>query len=497
MALALPRKEDWRDEAIAHVARHHGITDEDAHIVFARRFDKAFPHRSTPVLSPQIPTSWDHDDPPMDAFFTMNQFFCPWRASRRSDLIRYIPAVWVDFDTGDGITPNDVLQTLIADHIHDDIPLPSYTVRSSETGIWAVWLIHHLRAWFEVAEDHRGLLRHLAKRYANLGADAKSTDPARLTRVPGTLHPSGYRVHAHWISDERYDYEDLAAAFGYETMRVRKAREKENPKKKKRNAKPKIQTDPKPKNENKKTNVAKILTPRTLAYRRVQDLYTLHRIRGGIKEGSREQILFLLRNWMQHELGYTEEAAIEAALELNAEFHPPLPEDEVIRRARPGKHYLYKNTTLLEELDLSRDEIRQMSCIIDNNEKWSRQVKRPVPTREEYLAEQKEKTNTTAKRIRDAYHRMPGATQGELAEIVGLSQQTVSRHLRQMGLKTRPVGRPRALKQLEIEDVDNSFVGELDGEKLITHGTSGDVERGSTEGERSDPESRPFLPRKG
>lgn len=273
MALPLPiREEDWRDEAIAHVARHHGITDEDARIVFARRYDKAFPHHSTPVVSPQLPTSWDHDVPPMDAFFALNQFYCPWRASRRSKLIRYIPAVWVDFDTHTaGKTPNDVSERLITDHTDHGIPLPSYMVRSSDTGVWAVWLINHLRAWPEVTRDHGEFLDFLAELYADLGADPRSTDPARLTRVPGSLHPSGYPVRAHWMSDERYDYDDLAAAFGYQTLKVRKALEKGMPKKRRQKAKPRKPANKKAKGENKETNVVNILTPLTMAHRRVQD----------------------------------------------------------------------------------------------------------------------------------------------------------------------------------------------------------------------------------
>lgn len=428
-----------------HIRQHHGMTDDGAYVVLCRGEGKEWLQYSSPVelLQLELPGI----DPPENAFATMNQFYCPRYPARRSDLVRYLPSVWIDFDAYKvGKSVNDVSERLINEHFDHRIPMPSYMLYSSAGGVWAVWLIEPMRAWPEVVADHRLFLQHLARRYSDLGADLKATDPARVARLPGSLHPSGHRVTAHWLSTERYRFEELAEAFAFETADKRKQ------KRKGKKAKGKI-ARPDWKWTSRQYNRW------TLAYRRVSDLAKLNELRGGIKQGHRELAIFLLRNWYEHVLNYSRDAAIEECTAFAATFDPPLSPSEVAKQATPRQYYKYTTAKIIDMLDITEDEMRHLATLISRRERWRRKVGREVMTRKEYLAAMAQQTQDTSRRVADAYGRMPGATQGEIAQAVGLTQQAVSYHLKKLGLQTHKPGRPRRTKQLTLPPMDNTPSG--------------------------------------
>ena len=115
----------------------------------------------------------------------------------------------------------------------------------------------------------------------------------------------------------------------------------------------------------------------SLYYARVMDISKLCELRDYDVEGHREVILFLYRYFSACFIQDTEEA-LSRALELNAKFKKPLPENEVIRdtksatRAYENKLYKYTNTKLITILDITLDEQQHLRTIISGKEKYRR-----------------------------------------------------------------------------------------------------------------------------
>jgi hypothetical protein len=151
---------------------------------------------------------------------------------------------------------------------------------------------------------------------------------------------------------------------------------------------------------------------------------------------------------------------LQQMLEFNSEFKEPLPEHEVIRATRsaekawkaksdakanaeaisrgyPGAGYNLKNTTIIEWLDITPEEQQHLSTIIDGREKRRRKRERDkqrimeirreqgVKPREEYLEEQREKTEDRVWQLKKAVELHPNATNKQLAEMLQLSVRRI------------------------------------------------------------------------
>ena len=105
------------------------------------------------------------------------------------------------------------------------------------------------------------------------------------------------------------------------------------------------------------------------------DIIKLCELREYDLKGHRELILFLYRYYLCY---FTEdvEKALYDTLELNSMFKQPLSEKEVIRVTKSAekvykdqtKDYKYQNETLINLLEISDEEQKEMITIIDNEE---------------------------------------------------------------------------------------------------------------------------------
>ena len=105
------------------------------------------------------------------------------------------------------------------------------------------------------------------------------------------------------------------------------------------------------------------------------DIIKLCELREYDLKGHRELILFLYRYYLCY---FTEdvEKALYDTLELNSMFKQPLAEKEVTRATKSAetvfkkenKDYKYKNETLINLLEISDEEQREMITIIDDEE---------------------------------------------------------------------------------------------------------------------------------
>ena len=114
---------------------------------------------------------------------------------------------------------------------------------------------------------------------------------------------------------------------------------------------------------------------RSLYHARILDIIKLCELREYDLKGHRELILFLYRYYLCY---FTEdiEKALYDTLELNSMFRQPLSEKEVVRATKSAekvykdqnKDYKYKNETLINLLEITEEEQKEMKTIISDEE---------------------------------------------------------------------------------------------------------------------------------
>jgi hypothetical protein len=272
----------------------------------------------------------------------------------------------------------------------------------------------------------------------HLGADTAATDVTRVFRLPYSINSrNGQQVTAEVWRTLEYSLEEL---YSYCTPLERR---RKPPKRRK--------------------GTISILTPK----RGLKTLYSLNTARKNdlellvtLRNGNIEK-----RNVLTYIYAYTvalilknKQATTDFALQLNDRFQEPQKVTEVKRTAgnayddamkffeefqkrefrmwystRDGIKRPMKNETIIEELDITPEEMRQMSTLIDSAEKQSRNTEyqrkkrraQGVIQREEYIKEQHNKTDNKLFKLQELLEQNPKATNKELAVSLGVSIRRV------------------------------------------------------------------------
>jgi len=208
--------------------------------------------------------------------------------------------------------------------------------------------------------------------------------------------------------------------------------------------------------------VVRLFAAQNLHAARLRDLAKLVQLRGGRMTGYREIACFLYRYWSCCFLEDPEEA-LRQTKEFNLEFSEPLSDQEVIRATRsaekawkaksdkeadriarekgyPGAGYNLSNDKLIEWLNITEDEQRELETIISKAEKKRRKAiankkarrAAGAVSREEYIAAQKKTTSARLEQLRAALAAHPGATQRDLADLLGVTQARVNQLLKKL-----------------------------------------------------------------
>ena len=172
------------------------------------------------------------------------------------------------------------------------------------------------------------------------------------------------------------------------------------------------------------------------------DIIKLCELREYDLKGHRELILFLYRYYLCY---FTEdvEKALYDTLELNSMFKQPLAEKEVTRATKSAetvfkkenKDYKYKNETLINLLEISDEEQREMITIISkdeykrrnneyNKEKYKEQLKlKGKLPKKEQLELQRKKIKSLKKQ---------GLKNKEISQELNIALKTLERHITYM-----------------------------------------------------------------
>lgn len=279
-------------------------------------------------------------------YITLNTFYKP---CRRLEYIKELNALFIDLDTyNTKFNKEQILMDLEQNYFNKKVPIPNYVIDSGR-GMYLIWLINSvpskaLPLWKAVQE-------YLYSQLECFGADRKALDATRILRVPGSINSKVKTVVG--ILDE-YDYVYDLREIQHEFL-------------------PELR--PKEKKRGRPRKINFVYRERSLYYARIQDITKLCELREYSLKGKRELILFLYRYYL---CVFTEDVqkALEDVLELNSMFTPPLGDNEVRKATRSAervyidkiKEYKYKNSTLIELLEITEDEERYMTTIISNKE---------------------------------------------------------------------------------------------------------------------------------
>ena len=343
-----------------------------------------------------------------DTYVSMNSF-CYSKESKKPErkvcCLKRLNALYVDIDCYKEGMRNDIVLKDLEDRIFGkELPYPTFVINSGR-GLYLIWK-------FKKSEDRNALPRwertqvYLINALAHYGADAACKDAARVLRVPNTLNSKSntevsimrYYGNEYTLYGMMKELE-LDYSFVKHSKEPKKATDKqiayatvlaskagvELPDFNSRAATYKFidkyqDVAPYVKPNNNISYFDKE-SPKILIKGYLSDLHTLFSMRNKA-DCKREIALFLCRYW-NYELYHDDDLALKETLSLNASFAYPLPEAYVkqntksaVKRIDSGLRYNYKKKTLIEILDITKDEMANLHHLKMHTEEEKREIKK-------------------------------------------------------------------------------------------------------------------------
>lgn len=282
-----------------------------------------------------------------NCYISQNTFY---KTYRRVETLKELKALYIDIDCyNTGLNKESVMYELEKDYFNQSVPAPNLVIDSGR-GLYLVWRIEAvphmaLPLW-------RAVENYLYNKLKSFGADAKAIDPTRILRIASTVNTkSNTAVKVLEKNEYTYTLREIQQSFLPELPEKLK-KTKGRPKK-----------------------IVSLFNEYSLYYARILDITTVCELRQWDISGKREIILFLYRYWNCCYIGDIEDA-LNMALEFNQQFTEPLSDNEVIKATRSAekcylsknKEYKYKNSTLIELLDITEEEEKHLKTIISKSE---------------------------------------------------------------------------------------------------------------------------------
>ena len=376
-----------------------------------------------------------------DLYMSMNTFYKP---ERTRENLRYLNSLYIDLDYYKmNLTRQEVLSKLEEEYFNKSIPVPSMIVDSGR-GLYLIWLIEQVPS--KAVNLWSAMQHYLYDKLKNLGADRQALDPSRVLRVIGSYNTkSDSNVKLISFNFVRYTLKKLKEIYL-----------------------PKVEKKSKNKEKKQQGKIVKFFNIYSVYKARINDLEKLAEIRGYELEGKREIILFLYRYY--NELLEGKEMALEMTYEFNSKFIKPLSLSEVRSSTKSnyvGK-YNYKNSTLVELLEISKEEMQYLSSMITEEVKYERNnLKRRLSRRNEDGL-----TSRQAKKMKNLIEVLKGIIDNlntkEIAEKLEISDRMVRKYKKELedneALKNEVLNAINAEKNIENDskvDKANDFKNEV------------------------------------
>lgn len=361
--------------------------------------------------------------------------------------LRHLCAAYVDIDCYNiGVTAGQAIGVVVDAQDRGIIPPASMLTRSGR-GIWCWWFLHDeddhtkpARAWPENIATYRRIERALGRVFTSIEPDRGATDPARITRVPGSLHRMAQVRVGYWMQRDTsgrpfvYSLDNLAVRLGVAPARLKQGMQRV--------------LDP------KRVEAAR-RGYRALWTKRLGRLVNLIAGRGKIQEGCRNRCALLLAVFMER--CKIEEREIELTVWNfgTAQCTPRLSDEEITEAIDKRRDYTaFNDFTIADWLKITRDEADTIG--------W------PAAGSRTAADDSMMRTRTDARNARRIALRslIEGKTGRSLPTLQALVQtleemgidtctRTVQKDLKAIGIDNpRAWMRPKNIGPLLIEDID-------------------------------------------
>ena len=354
-----------------------------------------------------------------NVYISLNTFYSTYR---RLEFLKELNCLFIDLDYyKTGFNKEQILMDLEENYFNKSIPTPNRIIDSGR-GLYLIWKIETVPS--QALPLWKAIEEYLYKVLKTFGADRQALDPTRVLRVVGSVN-SKSKSEVKVLDEYNYIYtlREIQSEF-LPDLEERKAKTK-----------------------GRKKKVRYIHDERNLYLARIHDITKLCELRDYDLKGHRELILFLYRYYLCYFLEDTEKA-LNDTLELNSMFRLPLASNEAKRATRSAetvflsknKDYRYKNTTLINLLEISESEERFMTTIISNKEYKRRENIRVKKAYQEKLKvegklTEKEKLSQRRAKIKDLL--AEGLKQKDICLQLDISKPTYIRdrnYLKEQGL---------------------------------------------------------------
>ncbi|MCY6485498.1 DNA-binding response regulator [Clostridium aestuarii] len=403
----------------------------------------------------------------INLYVSPNSFYKPFR---RIENVRKLNSLYIDLDYYNlevykDLTKDQIIWQLEQDYLGHKVPEASFIVITGR-GIAIYWLIEPVP--YKALPLWNAVQKYFLKQLKEIGADSKSIDAARVMRLSGsTNQKNGHAVKFLICGQDRYNLREIQKEY-LPTLT------------------PYVK-NPVFKRRGRQAKVVKLFTVYKLHYARLMDIVKLQELRNGycrnengelIKTGQREFMCFLYRYW---ECCFTNDLnkAVKDTLDFNKGFISPLSENEVISQTRAAENaykewrlndfnitkkkdgsdeieideelkkkankvrknrkgyallgYNYTNETLIKQLCITEDEMKELKTIISKKEVKIRTNMRTNEYNKAKFKNQRRDEKGFTKREQSKLENMKvirglkgkGLTQREIAKEVGVSTRTV------------------------------------------------------------------------
>ena len=342
-----------------------------------------------------------------DTYVSQNSFI---KESRQLINLNRLHSIYIDIDCyRKNLTKEAVIFFL--EEMYGEIPRPNYLIDSGR-GVYYIILIDENK---KKLPEWQVIEKFLFSKMEWLGADAKCLDATRVLRVVDSVNSrNNQRVTILDHYDYDYSIDEILENYIPEIPRAKKA-------KKKKKGRPK--------------KIVSLYNLYTLYNSRIKDIEKLCRIRNYNMNGYRETTLFLYR-YFSNVYHDDEEDALYNALELNKKFTEPLNEMELIQDTESASRYYkdikykYSNAKLIELLDITEEEQKQLSTIISTKEKYRRNNLRRYRERRDKEGKTEKEIEIDKRLIKIKELKQKKYTNKEIAEMLGITERTVINELK-------------------------------------------------------------------
>lgn len=299
----------------------------------------------------------------VDVFLSPNEFF-DWRNTKQ---LAALHANWLEIDTVGHQVLTEEQQEEVFREVHQAIcdrglPPPTGYVASGSGGLHLYWIYQQVpayrwrvRVWREITLVLAKAMKEACKPSSLWHVDfSASRDPARVLRLPGTIHGGSGRTVVGYIGGPKYTFASLAKSLvsSKENIQAVEAdhsgvlRDIPSPR-------------PKPQEPQQTKSPVPLITKASQSGKhrigqwwfRIYSVVCSNARRRGVQEGQRDLFAFILFVALCH-IKPTKDEALKAVTALNAEFIG-LTEEELLAYLKTAcsKHYKYRKDSVAEYLE--------------------------------------------------------------------------------------------------------------------------------------------------